>query len=900
MKRKTALRLLGTLFMATLHITLVAQTIYYVKPVATGTGNGNSWANASSNLQAMINMASAGDQVWVAAGTYTPNAGSGIMSTFQLKSGVAVYGGFAGTETDLSQRNLEENVSILSGDLAGNDESGLEEDFEENSLHVVTANSTGAGTRLDGFTITSGNAVIMMSKLTDAKTYTGWCGGGVFANGGSLELYNCTFFFNYGHIGAAVFGLGTSLDIQHCSFIGNLGFLGGAVNAVNGNLQIDHCLFDNNVSMFVGPSIYVDHENVTISNSEFKDNIGTLGNIMNLSSNMELNSCNIHNNVLMFAGVLWQEEGETTLNDCVISANSGESGSGLITLMGTLSINHSTFNDNIAQEMDGAGGALLMMGTQAQIYGSTFSRNITNGSGGAIAVGRDANVLIVSSQLDENTAFRGGGALYVWRGTAAVANATIVKNTSELNGESAVHVDPDGVIGIVNSILWGNMNSHGITNTASGHFLEVYYSIVQNGYSGTQILTDDPQFVDFANGDYRLKPCSPAINAGQTSLYYYGEILEPYEYDITGEVRIQYDEVDMGAYENSGFTIWGLSGQYKNLSSCQKDDWWYYYDSETQYLVLALDTYIPDLDVWGTQLEETMILTEPFVAESREFRVITRGWTANTSSGSGAKVRFFFDPNEVSEDYNTDFSKVIVYKINGDDPYNPGATGYKEYTYTESQPSSTTHFTTGLMDYYWYYVEFEVESFSSGSIGLLTDAMPVVLASFDAERWENAVRLTWLTAAEENVSHFEVQRSLDGRNWKTLASLNAKGWSDTQTSYGFVDHENLPAGMVYYRLRMVDLDQTFAYSKIRSIDLGGGSEFLVYPNPVRERLVLQGSAGFSRYRLVNALGQTLLARDLDQHGTTHLDLADLAEGVYVLQLIRDDGSQETRRIMKYK
>lgn len=147
-----------------------------------------------------------------------------------------------------------------------------------------------------------------------------------------------------------------------------------------------------------------------------------------------------------------------------------------------------------------------MTGTQAHIYRSTFSRNITNGSGGAIAVGNYANVLIVSSLMDENTAFNGGGALYVLGGTVGVANATIVKNTSELNVESAVHVDPDGVIGIVNSILWGNMDSHGITNTASYHLLDVFYSIVQNGYTGTQNLTDDPQFVDFANENYRLKP----------------------------------------------------------------------------------------------------------------------------------------------------------------------------------------------------------------------------------------------------------------------------------------------------------------------------------------------------------------------------------------------------------
>ncbi|GAB3737526.1 hypothetical protein GCM10028816_41290 [Spirosoma lituiforme] len=75
-----------------------AQTIRYVKPTATGTGDGSSWDNASGNLQSQINVAGA-QQVWVAVGTYKPggNANTNRSVSFSMKNGVTIYGGFAGT-----------------------------------------------------------------------------------------------------------------------------------------------------------------------------------------------------------------------------------------------------------------------------------------------------------------------------------------------------------------------------------------------------------------------------------------------------------------------------------------------------------------------------------------------------------------------------------------------------------------------------------------------------------------------------------------------------------------------------------------------------------------------------------------------------------------------------------
>ncbi|MBI4675461.1 MAG: hypothetical protein HY741_27770 [Chloroflexi bacterium] len=83
----------------------------YAAPVAAGSGDCSSWSNACT-LQTALTGATSGDEIWVKAGVHKP--GAARTNTFTLKSGVAVYGGFAGTESQLSDRNFANNATILS------------------------------------------------------------------------------------------------------------------------------------------------------------------------------------------------------------------------------------------------------------------------------------------------------------------------------------------------------------------------------------------------------------------------------------------------------------------------------------------------------------------------------------------------------------------------------------------------------------------------------------------------------------------------------------------------------------------------------------------------------------------------------------------------------------------
>src|SRR3954451_23037866 len=112
--------LLGLLALLAPAAPLRAAGVIYVVPGGAGAQTGADWASAK-DLQAALQSAASGDQIWVKAGNYTPTTGTDRSATFQLKSGVALYGGFAGVETALNQRDPDTHVSTLSGDLLGND-----------------------------------------------------------------------------------------------------------------------------------------------------------------------------------------------------------------------------------------------------------------------------------------------------------------------------------------------------------------------------------------------------------------------------------------------------------------------------------------------------------------------------------------------------------------------------------------------------------------------------------------------------------------------------------------------------------------------------------------------------------------------------------------------------------
>ncbi|MBB3838372.1 hypothetical protein FHS57_002377 [Runella defluvii] len=218
--------------------TVPCNSIFYVKANATGANNGSSWADAYTSLQDALAVTCSGAQIWVAAGTYKPDQGIGYTlgnrsHSFSMKSGVAIYGGFSGTETQHAQRNWRTNVTTLSGDI------GMSGNNGDNSHSVITNYGTNS-VIVDGFTVTQANATPPAGNLI---------GGGIYNVGSSPTIRNCIFSNNTGnYANAGIFNENTGTPtIINCLFINNVGTLySSGVFNFNGGVDITNCTFYGN------------------------------------------------------------------------------------------------------------------------------------------------------------------------------------------------------------------------------------------------------------------------------------------------------------------------------------------------------------------------------------------------------------------------------------------------------------------------------------------------------------------------------------------------------------------------------------------------------------------------------------------------------------------------------
>ena len=245
--------------------------IVYVNGAATGNNNGTSWENAFNSLQSALDMAMGGVDIWVAKGTYKPSSAYSLTNTpryyhFELKNEVGIYGGFAGTETAVSQRTnfgySKANETILSGDI------GTVGDYSDNSYHVIynpTAGVTNTSI-LNGVTITGGNANGTSPHNRGGgsnQTYTsptfsqvvfagirGNYGGGAFNHVASPLYVNCLFFNNHGNTsGGGMRQNYATPTITNCTFANNTaGSIGGGVDNTSSSAIYNNCIFGGNTA----------------------------------------------------------------------------------------------------------------------------------------------------------------------------------------------------------------------------------------------------------------------------------------------------------------------------------------------------------------------------------------------------------------------------------------------------------------------------------------------------------------------------------------------------------------------------------------------------------------------------------------------------------------------------
>ncbi|MEP6676451.1 MAG: choice-of-anchor J domain-containing protein [Ferruginibacter sp.] len=178
-------------------------------------------------------------------------------------------------------------------------------------------------------------------------------------------------------------------------------------------------------------------------------------------------------------------------------------------------------------------------------------------------------------------------------------------------------------------------------------------------------------------------------------------------------------------------------------------------------------------------------------------------------------------------------------------------------------------------------------------VASLTSTIPVTLESFTAQRAGRINILNWSTAQEINSSYYVIERSSDARNYVSIGQVTAAGNSSSVTNYLFTDN-NPPAGINYYRLRLVDKDNTNKYSVVRSVRNEGIADIAIYPNPVNDQLKVSinaDKAGTGSFVITDISGKIIYTKTLSIARGSNLlpvNTGNFAAGAYIIKIQLDD------------
>lgn len=256
---------------------------------------------------------------------------------------------------------------------------------------------------------------------------------------------------------------------------------------------------------------------------------------------------------------------------------------------------------------------------------------------------------------------------------------------------------------------------------------------------------------------------------------------------------------------------------------------------------------------------------------------ILRVYEWNTPISVNGNVGIYYDNSELNGNSATTL-ELQYSSISGNSNFSPLSGSNPSANYV-----SATVDTPGI----------NVKQLTAASIG---EVLPISLLSFDVRKEGNdAAILEWVTAQEENNSHFLIERSADGRNYEILGRVESQSETNHNTPlyhYNFIDHQPL-AGNNYYRLKQLDHSGVFSYSPVRRVWFGADKGIKVYPNPTQAVVFIAGLEGNYNIHLYNAMGSLVLSAQ-SAGDKTQISLEHLASGTYTLYI---DGAEE-RQVYK--
>ncbi len=580
---------------------------FYVSASASGAANGSSWADAFIDLQAALQIAQWGDTVWVAEGTYYPGTGTQRTQSFEPLSGVKIFGGFAGTESSIDQRDWAAHPVVLSGDI------GTPGDSLDNCYNVVYLFQPDSNTVLDGLVIRDGVANYDGAAPSRDRRL---CGGGLYIEGTDWEAYpdirNCRFehnsAYNFGG-GMMVNGSGdgsVAPRVVNCVFSGNYARAGGGGMAKFGGSWVERgedlteCIFERNITRFRGGGYYYAdserNDSIQISQCRFTHNMSALrgggifmltgreqGSILSIDHTDFMNNIANNNVAIDILPQGFALLKKIDIFQCKIGSNKDTlitqvpGGIFQIDQLGTensfIRIENFEFFDNQSTFFEAFSTAV---NCNFIVTKCKFTNNTTRG---ICSMSNFNNVMFDLTNFSENTItstsifFNFGGNNFI------SINNTLFKNnqTTSPPNEPFLQIENIKYIKLFNNTFALNefayiddtnvdspsefIASNCVIISLPGYdFLNHFDSsaTITNCYFNTLDCSDfppnytcsnlitgiDPLFVNPDSFDFRLQPCSPLVNAGNNAF-------APPGTDLAGLPRILGGTVDIGAYETA-------------------------------------------------------------------------------------------------------------------------------------------------------------------------------------------------------------------------------------------------------------------------------------------------------------------------------------------------------------
>ena len=375
-------------------------------------------------------------------------------------------------------------------------------DAQGEGVVVTCTSGEGPDTILDGFTIT----------------------GGAFSGGMRNE--------------------GSSPTVINCTFKGNTGFNGGGMRNGDSSPTVTNCTFDGNTAASGGGMYSAGNSSPTVTNCLFTGNMadpfsGLGGGMANASG------------------------GHTTVTDCTFTGNTtGLFGGGMGNINnsndGNVTVTGCTFTGNLSYN---SGGGMANLGGSPVVTDCTFTGNTALSGGGGMLNGGGSSPTVTNCILHGNTASEGGGGMANFGSCPTLINCTITQNFDGPVGGGGIFNDgfnSSVTLVVLNCVLWDNFENQ-IREVGENSDTTVLYTNIQSGWPGLGNIDALPMFVDLDNGDLRLQPASPCIDAGDntavpqdvvTDLDGNPRFLEIPETPDTGHGELPI--VDMGAFEALG------------------------------------------------------------------------------------------------------------------------------------------------------------------------------------------------------------------------------------------------------------------------------------------------------------------------------------------------------------